>query len=105
MYFFSRGIEALAGIAMMFQPSWRLIYAITSLPSLVFVLIVKPFVFESLRWYLMHGCANNAMCDIVSTNGRCILDNVMFNLDDKGDDVNSANVEELSLSGKIQDTL
>uniref|UniRef100_A0A453D2Z8 H(+)/Pi cotransporter n=2 Tax=Aegilops tauschii TaxID=37682 RepID=A0A453D2Z8_AEGTS len=112
MYFFSVGIAALAGVAVMFQSSWRLLYAVTSLPSLAYVFAVMPFVSESPRWYLVRGRANDAMRvlgDIASANGRCIPDNVVLKLDDEGDDVNGAEVgagkkaEELSSSGTIID--
>jgi OCT family organic cation transporter-like MFS transporter 4/5 len=88
-YFFSGGIAILAGIAALFQSSWRLLYVVTSLPSLVYVLTVLPFVSESPRWYLVRRRADDALRvlrDIATTNGRRIPDGVTLKLDDEGDD-------------------
>ncbi|KAL5972849.1 Organic cation/carnitine transporter 4 [Asimina triloba] len=60
-YFFSLGIAALAGIAYIFQSSWRHLYLAASLPSLLFLLIVMPFIAESPRWYLVRGDVAKAM--------------------------------------------
>lgn len=49
-YFFSGGIALLSAIAYFFR-SWRTLYIVTSLPSLLFVVAVLPFVSESPRWY------------------------------------------------------
>ncbi|KAM3390121.1 hypothetical protein ACQJBY_011976 [Aegilops geniculata] len=109
-YFFSGGIAALAGVAAMFQSSWRLLYVVTSLPSLVFVLAVMPFISESPRWYLVRRRTDDAMRvlrDIAATNGRRIPDGVTLKLDDEGDDVDGGKqVEESSpssSSGSILD--
>ncbi|CAM0902465.1 unnamed protein product [Alopecurus aequalis] len=102
-YFFSGGIAALAGIAALFQSSWRLLYVVTSLPSLAFVLAVLPFVSESPRWYLVRRRTDDAMRvlrDIAATNGRSIPDGVTLKLDDEGEDVDGGNykVQESSPS-------
>ncbi|EMS63741.1 Organic cation transporter-like protein [Triticum urartu] len=108
-YFFSGGIAALAGVAAMFQSSWRLLYVVTSLPSLVFVLAVMPFISESPRWYLVRRRVDDAMRvlrDIAATNGRRIPDGVTLKLDDEGDDVDGGKqIEESSpsSSGSILD--
>lgn len=102
-YFFSGGIAALAGVAAVFPSSWRLLYVVTSVPSLVFVVAVMPFVSESPRWYLVRRRIDDAMRvmrAIASTNGRHIPDDVTLKLDDEGDDCK--NVEESS-SGSIVD--
>ncbi|KAM3390136.1 hypothetical protein ACQJBY_011985 [Aegilops geniculata] len=96
-YFFSGGIAALAGIAAMCQSSWRLLYVVTSMPSLVFALAVMPFVSESPRWYLVRRRTDDAMRilrNIASTNGRSIPNGVTLKLDDE-DDLNKK-VEESS---------
>ncbi|KAE8807693.1 Solute carrier family 22 member 15-like protein [Hordeum vulgare] len=85
-YFFSGGIAALAGIATMFQSSWRMLYIVTSMPSLAFVLTAMPFVSESPRWYLVRGRVDDAMRvlrDIASTNGKSIPKGVGLKLDDE----------------------
>uniref|UniRef100_A0A0E0KVM8 H(+)/Pi cotransporter n=1 Tax=Oryza punctata TaxID=4537 RepID=A0A0E0KVM8_ORYPU len=86
-YFFSGGIAALAGIAAMFPTSWRMLYVVTSVPSLVFVVAVLPFVSESPRWYLVRRRADDALRvvrAIASSNGRSIPDDVSLKLDDDG---------------------
>ncbi|CAM0902464.1 unnamed protein product [Alopecurus aequalis] len=108
-YFFSVGIAALAGIAALSQSSWRLLYVITSLPSLAYVLVVLPFVSESPRWYLVRRRPDDAMRvlrHIAATNGRSIPDGVTLKLDDEGDEVNGGHMVEESLapsSGTIVD--
>ncbi|XBI95233.1 hypothetical protein VPH35_031743 [Triticum aestivum] len=85
-YFFSGGIAALAGITTLFQSSWRILYIVTSLPSLAFMLIAMPFVSESPRWYLVRCRTDDAMRvlrDIASTNGKSIPHCVGLMLDDE----------------------
>ncbi|PNT61909.1 hypothetical protein BRADI_5g22900v3 [Brachypodium distachyon] len=84
-YFFSGGIAALAGVAALFQSSWRALYVFTSLPSLAFALAVLPFVSESPRWFLVRHRAHDALRvlrDIASKNGRVFPDGVTLKLDD-----------------------
>lgn len=108
-YFFSSGIAVLAGIAALVQSSWRLLYVVTSLPSLAYVLAVLPFVAESPRWYLVRRRADDAlrvMRDIAAANGRRIPDGVTLKLDDEGDEADGGNkIEESSTasSGSILD--
>uniref|UniRef100_A0ACD5UW13 Uncharacterized protein n=1 Tax=Avena sativa TaxID=4498 RepID=A0ACD5UW13_AVESA len=111
-YFFSGGIAVLAGIAALFQSSWRVLYVVTSLPSLAYVIAVLPFVSESPRWYLVRRRADDALRvlrDIAATNGRRIPDGVSLKLDDEGDDEvdSEKEVEESSTpsssSGSILD--
>ncbi|KAF7011367.1 hypothetical protein CFC21_025685 [Triticum aestivum] len=97
-YFFSGGIAILAGIAAMFQSSWRLLYVVTSMPSLAFMLTVMPFVSESPRWYLVRRRAEDAMRvirDIASTNRKSIPDGITLKLDDE-DDINKKTEESSS---------
>ncbi|KAM0893211.1 hypothetical protein ACQ4PT_025255 [Festuca glaucescens] len=104
-YFFSGGIAILAGIAAMVQSSWRLLYVVTSLPSLLFVVAILPFVSESPRWYLVRRRADDALRvlrDIATTNGKSIPDEVMLKLDD-GDVGDKAQETSPSSSGSILD--
>ena len=89
-YFFSGGIAASC------QSSWRLLYVVTSLPSLAFVLAVLPFVSQSPRWYLVRRRVGDAMRVL-----RDIPDDVTLKLDDEGDDVKE--VEDSASSGSILD--
>jgi OCT family organic cation transporter-like MFS transporter 4/5 len=105
-YFFSGGIAVLAGIAALFQSSWRLLYVVTSLPSLAYVLAVLPFVSESPRWYLVRRRADDALRvlrDIAAANGRRIPDGVTLKLDDEGDDKEIEDSSAASSSGSILD--
>ncbi|KAF5730597.1 hypothetical protein HS088_TW19G00189 [Tripterygium wilfordii] len=84
-YFFSTGIASLSGIAYIFQ-SWRELYIATSIPSLLFLFLVLPFISESPRWYLIRGRTSDAM-DLMQTiakaNGNHLPDGVMLALDDE----------------------
>jgi OCT family organic cation transporter-like MFS transporter 4/5 len=105
-YFFSGGIAVLAGIAALFQSSWRLLYVVTSLPSLAYVLAVLPFVSESPRWYLVRRRADDALHvlrDIAAANGRRVPDGVTLKLDDEGDDKEIQDSSIASSSGSILD--
>ncbi|KAL8144536.1 hypothetical protein V2J09_017568 [Rumex salicifolius] len=71
-YFFSTGIAILAAVAYAF-PSWRHLYVASSLPSLLFVLLVVPFLSESPRWHVVRGRFSHAMQTmhaIAAHNGR-----------------------------------
>lgn len=86
-YFFSGGIAVLSGIAYLF-PSWRGLYAVTSLPSILFLAAVIPFVSESPRWYLVRGKITEAMGimrQIAQSNRRSLPDGVSLILDDDGE--------------------
>jgi OCT family organic cation transporter-like MFS transporter 4/5 len=107
-YFFSGGMAVLAGVAALFQSSWRLLYIVTSLPSLVFALAVMPFLPESPRWYLVRRRPDDAMRvlrAIAATNGRHIPDNVALKIDDEGEDTDTAGrkVEVSASSGTVLD--
>ncbi|KAL6650674.1 hypothetical protein ACP70R_009599 [Stipagrostis hirtigluma subsp. patula] len=96
-YFFSFGIAACSGLAALFPASWRVLYVVTSVPSLLYVVAVTPFVSESPRWYLVRGRADDAMSvirAIASTNGKHFPDDVTLKLD--GEDEEGKNVEEPS---------
>ncbi|KAJ6799330.1 organic cation/carnitine transporter 4-like [Iris pallida] len=71
-YFFSVGIVVLSALAY-FIPSWRVLYLVSSLPALLFLLLVLPFVSESPRWHLVRGNHGKAMAivrSIAERNGR-----------------------------------
>lgn len=83
-YFFSSGIAALCGVAYLAHP-WRMLYLVTSLPSLLFLVLIVPFLTESPRWYLVRGRAKEAMDvmrAIAAGNGRKIPDDVTLVLDE-----------------------
>ncbi|KAL5213590.1 hypothetical protein ABZP36_002742 [Zizania latifolia] len=105
-YFFSGGIAALAGIAALFPSSWRMLYVVTSVPSIVFVVAVLPFVSESPRWFLVRRRADDAMRvirAIAHGNGRSVPDDVTLKLDDEGDDSVGGDKNLDSSSGSIID--
>lgn len=83
-YFFSSGIALLSGVAYVFN-TWRSLYIAASLPSLLFLIFVMPFVTESPRWFLIRGKMNEAMTTmqkIAKTNGKQLPDHVILALDD-----------------------
>ncbi|KAF8410931.1 hypothetical protein HHK36_003468 [Tetracentron sinense] len=83
-YFFSGGIAILSGIAYMFR-SWRALYVASSIPSILFLLTVIPFISESPRWYLVRGKIDHAMKlmhQIAQCNGNRLPDGVLLILDD-----------------------
>lgn len=89
-YFFSGGIALLSGIAYIFQ-SWRALYIASSIPSILFIIFVIPFLSESPRWCLVRGKTKEAMeimRKIAQCNGRHLPQGVELVLDDdnQGDD-------------------
>ncbi|XP_058091583.1 organic cation/carnitine transporter 4-like [Magnolia sinica] len=83
-YFFSGGIAILSAMAYIFQ-SWRHLYIISSIPSLLYLVTVIPFIPDSPRWYLVRGNidkAMNVMQDIAKCNGKRLPDGVSLTLDD-----------------------
>ncbi|XP_042517530.1 organic cation/carnitine transporter 4 [Macadamia integrifolia] len=90
-YFFSSGIAILSGIAYMFR-SWRVLYVASSIPSILFLVAVIPFISESPRWYLIRGKINkamNVMRSIAQRNGKHLPDGVMLALDEDINDKTS----------------
>lgn len=88
-YFFSGGIALLSGIAYVFQ-TWRALYIASSIPSILFLVIVLPFVSESPRWCLIRGKTSRAMKimhEIASSNGKHIPDGVLLALDEEANEV------------------
>ncbi|XP_019437047.1 PREDICTED: organic cation/carnitine transporter 4-like isoform X2 [Lupinus angustifolius] len=82
-YFFPSGVAILSAIAYFFQ-KWRHLYIASSIPSILFVFFVIPFISESPRWYLVRGKINEAMklmSTIASTNGKHLPSNVILVLD------------------------
>ncbi|MBA0705559.1 hypothetical protein Golax_017744 [Gossypium laxum] len=113
-YFFSTGIALLSGIAYIF-PSWRALYVASSIPSILFLVLVVPFISESPRWYLVRGKMNEAMKimrTIANTNGHHLPDGVSLALDDEANDASNGNqiwkaatVEKEAISGSIVDVI
>ncbi|XP_071730188.1 organic cation/carnitine transporter 4-like [Rutidosis leptorrhynchoides] len=109
-YFFSGGIAILSGIAYVFR-TWRSLYIASSIPSIIFVFVILPFIYESPRWYLIRGQTENAMKimrAIATTNGRSIPENVYVardeetnNLDEKSHEIRSKEV----VTGSVLDAL
>ncbi|XP_043690182.1 organic cation/carnitine transporter 4 [Telopea speciosissima] len=90
-YFFSTGISILAAIAYVFR-SWRVLYVASSLPSILFLLMVIPFISESPRWYLIRRKVNqamNVMRSIAQCNGKHLPDGVQLALDEDINDKTS----------------
>ncbi|XVF70494.1 hypothetical protein PTKIN_Ptkin11bG0166100 [Pterospermum kingtungense] len=113
-YFFSTGIALLSGIAYMF-PSWRALYIASSVPSILFLLLVIPFISESPRWYLVRGKMNEAMKimrTIAKSNGHHLPDRVILALDDEANDASTDDqngkevmVEKEAISGSLIDVV
>ncbi|XP_042400642.1 organic cation/carnitine transporter 4-like [Zingiber officinale] len=103
-YFFSAGIALLAAIAYLFD-SWRLLYVVTSLPSLLFVLMILPFVSESPRWYLVRRKTPEAMAvmhSIAKKNGEHIPPGVVVVLDGEHEEHKEDNqVAEIKNNGNV----
>ena len=73
-YFFSFGIMAVP-VFSSWTNSWRALYFQASLPAVVYCLLVLPFVFESPRWYLVHGRLEEAMVvlrSFATLNGKFV---------------------------------
>ncbi|KAL5737839.1 hypothetical protein ACOSP7_030600 [Xanthoceras sorbifolium] len=87
-YFFSTGIVILSFVAYCFR-SWRELYIASSIPSVLFVVFVLPFLSESPRWYLVRGRVNEAMKlmrSIAKSNGKHLPDGVILSLDEEEND-------------------
>ncbi|CAK9158941.1 unnamed protein product [Ilex paraguariensis] len=85
-YFYSAGIAILSGIAYI-SPSWRALYIASSVPSILFILIL-PFINESPRWYLVRGKTKQAMKimqQIAKSNRKHLPGSVLLVLDEEVD--------------------
>ncbi|KAJ0984448.1 hypothetical protein J5N97_002804 [Dioscorea zingiberensis] len=83
-YFFSIGTILLSILAYI-SPSWRALYIISSIPSLLFTIIIIPFISDSPRWYLVRNKtseAMNIMRSIAEYNGKHIPQHITLTLDD-----------------------
>ncbi|XP_057528400.1 organic cation/carnitine transporter 4-like [Amaranthus tricolor] len=107
-YFFSTGIALLSGIAYIFQ-SWRSLYVASSIPSLLFVTIIIPFLSESPRWYLVRGKTKEAtqiVHVIAQSNGHTIPKSVELILDDdinKNNNIETQKKTEMGITGSLLD--
>lgn len=84
-YFFSTGIALLSAIAYRFQ-TWRALYVASSVPSILFVCLILPFLHESPRWCLIRGRVGDAMKimqSIARSNGKELPENVVLALDNE----------------------
>ncbi|KAJ9182765.1 hypothetical protein P3X46_006722 [Hevea brasiliensis] len=90
-YFFSTGIAILSGVAYIFR-SWPQLYIASSVPSILFLVTVLPFIAESPRWYLVRGKINEAMklmSKIAKSNGNHLPDDVILALDEEANKTSS----------------
>lgn len=95
-YFFSIGIGLLSGVAYIFR-SWRTLYFATSIPSMLFLVFVIPFIADSPRWYLVRGKVDEAMKimrKIAESNGTNLPDGVILSLDEETNNNHNANYKE-----------
>lgn len=102
-YFFSGGIAILSAVAYIFQ-SWRSLYIVSSIPSLLFLVIILPFVSESPRWYLVRGKTNHAMKimhDIAKCNGKQLPDYVFLALDDEPRDTTTNKINQVETNEAV----
>ncbi|PWA74473.1 organic cation/carnitine transporter4 [Artemisia annua] len=95
LYFFSFGIALLSGIAYIFQ-TWRSLYIASSVPSILFLVFILPFISESPRWYLVRGktkLAMKIMHDIAKSNGKQIPKNVYVVVDEDARNIDHKDME------------
>ncbi|KAM1057349.1 organic cation/carnitine transporter 4-like [Malus sylvestris] len=93
-YFFSIGIAILSCVAYIF-PQWRELYIVSSIPSLLFLIVVLPFVSESPRWYLIRGRISEAMKlmrVIANSNKNYLPEGVVLTLDEEASNDNSTTI-------------
>lgn len=92
-YFFASGAAIISGMAYAIR-SWRKLYIASSIPSLVFLIIVLPFISESPRWYLVHGKLDEAMKlmnSIAKCNGKHLPKGAILLLDKEAIGVDAKN--------------
>ncbi|OVA13169.1 General substrate transporter [Macleaya cordata] len=111
-YFFSGGIAILSGIAYIFK-SWRALYIASSVPSILYLIMVIPFISESPRWYLVRGKIESAMKimrDIARGNGKQVPSGIQLALDDDNsekpsNEVQNSKEETDAASGSLVDVI
>ncbi|KZV55973.1 organic cation/carnitine transporter 4 [Dorcoceras hygrometricum] len=106
-YFFSGGIAILSGIAYIFR-TWRALYIASSIPSLLFLVIVLPFVSESPRWCLIRGNTGRAMktmCEIAKVNGKNLPAGVTLALDQETNENRTEQEPTHAVTGTLLDVL
>ncbi|KAK4491979.1 hypothetical protein RD792_002764 [Penstemon davidsonii] len=110
-YFFSGGIALLSGIAYVFR-SWRSLYIATSIPSILFLFIILPFISESPRWYLIRGRFQDAMevmHKIAKSNKKHLPNGVILAIDEEANDTSSDKETQLEskeiMTGSVVDVL
>ncbi|CAK9866206.1 unnamed protein product [Sphagnum jensenii] len=83
-YFFSFGIMVLPVFAY-FTHYWRLLYVATSIPAVLYCVLVLPFIWESPRWYLVQGRVKEAMHvlrTLAKQNGKYVPHGVSLEAND-----------------------
>ncbi|ERN12733.1 organic cation/carnitine transporter 4 [Amborella trichopoda] len=106
-YFFSAGILILSGIAYIFR-EWRSLYLATSLPSILFVICVVPFILESPRWYLVrgrHSDAMHVMKKIAESNGAHLPAGISLVLDNQSSESDESSENSASLLDVVKTPL
>ncbi|KAM3396158.1 organic cation/carnitine transporter 4-like [Capsicum galapagoense] len=109
-YFYSTGIAVVSAIGYFIQP-WRSLYIASSIPSVIFVIFLLPFLYESPRWYLVRGKVDEAMKimqKIAVSNGKPnIPDGIVLALDSEvNEDVPNAQSDtKEAVKGTILDVL
>ncbi|XP_009594672.1 organic cation/carnitine transporter 4-like [Nicotiana tabacum] len=110
-YFFSTGIASLSAIAYFFQ-SWRSLYIASSVPALLFIILILPFLHESPRWFLVRGKVDEAMKimhKIAISNGKHLPDGVILAVDSEvnndDDALHSQSDTKEALNGSLLDVL
>jgi len=85
LYFFCFGIMVLPVFAY-FTHYWRLLYVATSIPAVLYCVLVLPFIWESPQWYLVQGCVKEAMHVLrtfAKQNGKYVPHGVSLETNDR----------------------
>ncbi|KAI5059327.1 hypothetical protein GOP47_0025646 [Adiantum capillus-veneris] len=91
LYFYPLGMLLLAGLATLTSHyNWRILYIVTSAPSVLYCLFILPFLAESPRWYLVHGRmqdALEALQAVAKINGSVVPGRIVLRMNEQDDDV------------------
>ncbi|XP_076899225.1 organic cation/carnitine transporter 4-like [Bidens hawaiensis] len=106
----SLGIALLSGMAYIVR-SWRLLYIASSIPSIIFLVFMLPFISESPRWYLIRGQTDQAMKimhEIAKSNGKHLPENVHIVLDNETESWGHKGIEagmDENVKGSVMDVI
>ena len=104
-YFFSGGIMLLSGLALL-TSSWRHLCIIISIPSILYCILVIPFLNESPRWYLVQGRTEDAMrvlASIASRNRRSLPEDITVVAEKRDEEEESVSITNENLDSKADD--